>query len=1129
MLRLADGSLVLAATDLTNHLACAHLTQQKLGIARGERGKPRPTEDPHAELVRDRGEAHERAVLARLSAECGGHIDLSRETYPHTLEELSASAEETAAAMREGPPLIYQAHLFDGRWQGRADFLRRIPVPSLLGDYAYEVLDTKLAHQVKPHVVHQLSLYNRLLAPIQGFEPALAHLILGDGSSAAIDLRRYADLHRHVVRQLERTVERPAQDTYPEPVSHCDICELAAECRARLVADDHLSLVAGARRDHRERLVEIGLPTVLDLAEAPATTDPRPLDPDRFDLLRHQAALQVRSRTSGLPVHRHLAPARAAGYALLPKPSGGDVFFDLEGDPYVGDGGIEYLWGWWAADTGYEHVWAHEADDEKAAFERFVDRVVELRAQQPDMHVFHYGAHERSKLRSLSIAYATREAEVDELLRGEALVDLYAVVRQGMQVGEESYGLKKLERHHGFNRLEKRVREGGGSIVAYETWLATRDDEVLEAIRAYNEEDCRSTLSLRDWLQNDMRPQAEDEFGVDFDELREPDPEEEHGPPEWMPGVLALVERLTVGLPAHGDDDTPADAERRLLAHLLLYHHREAKPAWWRYFDLRGMPLPDLIDDRDALAGLVRDETCPPAPYKKSLDYTFTFPPQEFRLDVGSVEDPTTGEAFNLVKVDVDRVVLRRVATKPAPAPAALIDGSPINVTVLRNALVELAESVLAGDGRFAAARAVLRREPPRLSSGHLGEDVDALVSATLGLDHSVLPVQGPPGTGKTFRGARMIVAALAAGLRVGITAPSHAAIQNLLREVEKHAHAEGESFAGVYKSSGNGAGYDSVHGLVEETNGNNGVEAEHRLVAGTAWLFARPEHRAAFDLIFVDEAGQYALANAAAVSLATTNLVLLGDPQQLPQVNQADHPGGSGASVLEHFLAGASTVVPGQGVLLTETWRMHSDVCAFVSERSYDSRLRSRPACATRRVDAPLGAITGVGLRSLAIEHKGRSQASPEEADAIAAACRDLLDGATVTDDEGSTRDLMPDDILVVAPYNLAVRCIRDRVPDGVRVGTVDRFQGQQAPVVFYAMTCSAGEDVPRGLDFLFDAHRLNVAISRAQCIAVLVHSPRLLDADCKSLRAMELVDGVCRFVELATRVAASHPAGVA
>lgn len=432
---------------------------------------------------------------------------------------------------------------------------------------------------------------------------------------------------------------------------------------------------------------------------------------------------------------------------------------------------------------------------------------------------------------------------------------------------------------------------------------------------------------------------------------------------------------------------------------------------------------------------------------------------------------------------------------------------------------MELAVSLLAGDGRFLAARSLLRGEAPRLASGEMGEDIEQLTSAALGLDHSVLPVQGPPGTGKTFRGARMILAALAEGLRVGVSAPSHAAIHNLLREVEKCAQERRQSVSGIYK----GAGYESPHGLIDTTDENGGVSPDHALVAGTAWLFARPEHREAFDLIFLDEAGQFALASAAAVALATKSIVLLGDPQQLPQVNQAQHPGGSGASVLGHLLAGANTLAPAQGVLLTETWRMHPDVCAFVSERSYDSRLRSRAQCAQRMLNAPSGAISGVGLRTLAVAHERRSQSSPEEADAIAGACRDLLMGATVTDSDARTYPLRPEDILVVAPYNMAVRCIRERVPAGVHVGTVDRFQGQQAPVVFYAMSCSAGEDAPRGIDFLFNPHRLNVAISRAECLAILVHSPRLLDADSTTLSAMEMLDGVCRFVEIATPVSQS------
>jgi uncharacterized protein len=358
-----------------------------------------------------------------------------------------------------------------------------------------------------------------------------------------------------------------------------------------------------------------------------------------------------------------------------------------------------------------------------------------------------------------------------------------------------------------------------------------------------------------------------------------------------------------------------------------------------------------------------------------------------------------------------------------------------------------------------------------------------------------------------------MIVAALRAGRRVAITAPSHAAIQNLLAAIETFAHSERYVLRAVYK----GDGYESSHGLVEAVESNAEADTDADLVAGTPWLLARDEHRERFDLLFVDEAGQFSLANLVAAGACANSLVLLGDPQQLPQVTQAEHPGDSGNSVLEHLLEGRDTIDPRAGVLLPESWRMHPDVCAFVSERSYDGLLHSRDECALRRIDAP-GVLHDAGLRVLEVSHEGCGQASEPEAKVIAAACRDLLEG-TVTDEDGS-RPLQPDDIMVVAPYNLAVRTILSHVPHGVQVGTVDKFQGREAPVVFFAMTCSSGTDVPRGLDFLFSRHRLNVAISRAQCIAVLVHCPTLLQAECRDLPSMELVDGACRLAEMATHV---------
>jgi predicted RecB family nuclease len=752
--RLHDSTLVLSAADIAAHLACRHLAQQRLAIARGERGPPHSPDDPHTELVRRRGDRHEAEQLDKLTLEADGDlVDLAGDFDVRDRSRLEAAVEHTARAMRSGARLIFQPIFFNGRWMGRADFLRRVDTPSRLGSFTYEVLDTKLSRQVKPAMVHQLALYSRLVGAVQGAELPVAYVILGDGTVEAVDLRRFAALHRRVVGTVEAVVAASAVATFPEPVEHCAVCDFETECLARRVAVDHLSLVAGARREHREHLVALGLPTLAALAEAPASLPAVSLRAERFETLRHQARLQVRSRVTGQPCHRHLAPDRARGYARLRPPSPGDVFFDLECDPFaLPDRGLEYLWGWWTADTGYDCVWAHDAAAEKAALERFVGFVHARLAAEPGMHVYHYAPHEVSTLRTLATRYATCEEEVDDLLRREVLVDLYTVVRQGLQVGEDSYSIKRPERHHGFVRLEHSVRQGGGSIVAYERWLDSGDSELLEAIRAYNEDDCRSTHALRDWLWEQMRPEAATIFGVDFAELALPEPEQAPTPPPWLPDVEAVIARLTAQLADDPAVDGPREAARRLLAYLLLYHRREGKPSWWRYFDLRGKTPAELVDERDAIGLLALDTSVAPVPVKRSLDWTLRFPPQEFKLDTGDAEDPTTGEGYAVVAVEDDQLVLRRGKDGPARQPAALIAGSPINVAVLREALLALAASELAEDGALpggagaAAARAPAadergaRAERPGAGVGDAGTRSQRVTRSGAARDRQDLP-----------------------------------------------------------------------------------------------------------------------------------------------------------------------------------------------------------------------------------------------------------------------------------------------------------------------------------------------------------------------------------------------------
>jgi uncharacterized protein len=365
-----------------------------------------------------------------------------------------------------------------------------------------------------------------------------------------------------------------------------------------------------------------------------------------------------------------------------------------------------------------------------------------------------------------------------------------------------------------------------------------------------------------------------------------------------------------------------------------------------------------------------------------------------------------------------------------------------------------------------------------------------------------------------------MAIALMRAGKRVGVTSLSHKAIHNFLRAVQHEADEQGFAFAGAKRGTDDerADSFFSSRCVVTSEDVDVCADASFQLVAGTAWALTRDAvdlHAAErpLDVLFVDEAGQLALADVLAAGTSARAVVLLGDPNQLPQVSQGSHPEGAERSVLQHLLGDDVTVPPNRGLFLDRTWRLRPELCAFTSEAYYEGRLGHAPVTASRSV------AVGDGPVWMPVEHAGRSQSAREEVDAIATAVAELL-GSPFTDADGTTRPLRPGDVLVVAPYNAQVRLLRSRLPAEVAVGTVDKFQGQQAPVVLVSMASSTPDDAPRGIGFAFDRHRFNVATSRAQCRAVLVCSPRLLDADCRTVSQMRLVGAVCAFVEQSPRV---------
>ena len=388
-----------------------------------------------------------------------------------------------------------------------------------------------------------------------------------------------------------------------------------------------------------------------------------------------------------------------------------------------------------------------------------------------------------------------------------------------------------------------------------------------------------------------------------------------------------------------------------------------------------------------------------------------------------------------------------------------------------------------------------------------------------INLDHSVFPVQGPPGAGKTYTGARMICALAREGKRIGITANSHKVIRNLLDEVVAAARDENLPIHCVQKvdEKHNEDHLLNLQFVKKNELALDALRTTCAVGAGTSFFWARPDARLSVDVLFIDEAAQMSLANVLAVSQAAKSLVLLGDPRQLEQPIQGSHPDGVGVSALEHILGSRATVPPDRGLFLEETWRLHPFICAFNSELFYENRLKSRPGLERQEIKSSTR-LKGSGLRYLPIEHAGNQSSSPEEADAIRDLVSEILRTTTTwIDRSGAEASVGLNDILIIAPYNAQVFELQERIP-GARIGTVDKFQGQEAPIVIYSMTTSSHSDAPRGMEFLYSANRLNVATSRAKCICVVVASPRLFEAECRTPRQMQLANAFCRYLEMAT-----------
>ena len=1109
---------LLTPSKITAWLGCSHYLTLNSRVEAGQMSVSPTVFNSLAEILVDKGNEHEARCLDDYEA-------LGKSIYQVPGRNRAESFTDWVARVGDpttlGYDVIYQMPFVHESIRGIADFLVRVDAAD--GYAHYEPVDAKLTRsRAKPGHVLQLCFYAEAMEALSGLAPREMHIWLGSGTTQALRVEEFLPYWRRLRRRLGDLFAEDvtASATRPRPCESCEYCEFHDHCERQWREEDSLAFVANSRQSEREALEDAGVRTVVALSRRRAPV--ARLGDEKLSRLTRQAALQVTSRgtPSAPPAYEVIEPGEdpvyGHGFELLPAPDHGDVFFDFEGDPFwTAQHELMFLAGLYYRDEGgewrFDARWAHSLAEQQTMMSGLVDFFSRRRSQYPGMHVYHYNHTERSTIERL-MRDAPDENLFASLVDSGLFVDLFTIAKNAVRVGTESYGLKHLEHLVDFERTGG-IEQGAGAVVEYEQWMASGDDRLLEDIAAYNRDDVRSTMALRDWLVA-QRPDdlawrdaviEREDYELDTDEL---------------------VERLH-----HFAPESP----EHLLGDLLNYWRRERSADVTPKFVALNGDYTTLYDNLDYLTNLSFLRMEEPTGRERLPKMILTWPEQAIDRSLGAKDEVLyagVGVPYGratIADIDFERreLALRwgRVQEEHGGVPAVLTQDRYFRPGAKAGALKDLARQVLEPAHHGAPSRlalALLEARRPRFTPGHgpragvFDDDLDSIYSWVAHLDESYVAIQGPPGTGKTYSGSHIIRHLVAQGLRVGVLAMSHGAIDNLMRATLDVVARDG-GVTDLRALRWMDAPHERLDAVTYSKKKDDLADGRFNLIGATAWLWASPEMRQfPVDVLVVDEAGQLSLADAVASSGGARNMLLLGDPLQLAQVAKAEHPGRAGASLLEHVLGEHVTIPRDQGVFISETWRMHPDVCDFISRQIYEGRLTSHASCQRQSTQF------GTGLRWLRAHHVGRTTHSPEEVEVVLEQISAMI-ATPWTNQRGDRVALRPQDFMVVAPYNDQVRLIAEacqRRADlrGVQVGTVDKFQGREAPVVFFTMTTSSADDMPRGPEFLFSRHRLNVAVSRARCLAYLVCTEELLNSPARDIDDMRLISTLNAFVEFAS-----------
>mmetsp|Transcript_30036 Transcript_30036/g.115311 ORF Transcript_30036/g.115311 Transcript_30036/m.115311 type:complete len:1080 (-) Transcript_30036:38-3277(-) len=1047
--------------------------------------------------------------------------------------------------------------------KGDENELKRLREARQSADFrpTYAVLEVKLSGSAKSEYVLQALCYADLVEGITGTVSDDLYLWLG-GHQAPVHVHRNKFLHYFRAKRAEFKEflasfdrEIPKHPRPDRPVDSLGPWTVAA--KEQLEREDALQFVAGIRKAQIERLNKMGITTMAQLAalENPASN---------LSKLRKQAELQVETKRrrmldpNAAPAYRvlHHSGARV-GLASLPPESEMDVYFDLEGFPlyaFEHQEGLEYLFGFSDREGNFTELWAHDHAEEEEIAAQFIREAHSRWERDPEMHIYHYGPYEITALKRIASRIA---GEIDRkfaaMLENDVFVDVYRVVRQGLMLGERSYSIKKVENLCGVSRKEDDLADAQSSVGLYHRFRCSTVKEerrkLLVTIAEYNKQDCYSLSDLIGWLRKEQikekiqyvplkaqRLEAEGFSEEQIDLLNTPgacgrSPQRKIADAE----VIVMGRRVEEELTNRGNDT---------LGRLVSFHIREGRPARAQFRQrLTAYDENDLLADTLCI-GRVKIVKQEAIQRQRSVVWRIVGrfdPDQPHVMQVGdpvavlrkgrTPEDTVPYASIRSLEKGVVVFDIRGTVV-PFEGELALVSTAELSIcsAPMRGGILRLAQTALGNQEPslpgYGMARRFVERRPPVLRGGKsirsmvddARSDPRLLADLVQDLEESVLIIQGPPGSGKTQLTSSVIQLLARKGLKIAVSSNSHASINNVLQKV---AALDPDIAVRKVARGGVEKGEDETRIVQSSASVQHALKKGADVVGATVFQISLEENIGAFDLLFIDEAGQVPLANFISMAGCAKSAVLVGDQRQLEMPIQGTHPAGSGFSCLEYPLGADCVTVPRDlGLFLNRSYRMAPKICSFVSGAMYDSRLTPHESTEQNSVDISNSELLTKQSGVQFVGHvgeKGKNVYSQAEVDLTRRVIKELLGRHFST--ASREGELTEEDILVVAPYNIQVSALKKELGGApFRIGTVDKFQGQEAPVVIVNI-CSNGaeeDDDRRGVRFALKKNRLNVGISRAQCLTVVIGSLELSMAPVGTMAEMELLSLYTNIMEV-------------